>query len=180
MSRKGGIAGTPARNLAVQALSLAESVAVNTWLIGQHGHGYYPKKQRQSTENIDVGCTKNLMHHKKAFPSIEAAFDPAINVAYGAKYLAALHPETVLGLPLYITPHVPSSTSLIEGGSSGFGETSKPNTWNDAHRPTKEYELTARQSIGRDGLFGTAANDRKITSANRDTRRMNGHARRSV
>ena len=66
---------------------------------------YYPKKvatiaaakntQAVGVQNIDVSCMqKNLMHHKKAFPSIEAAFDPAINVAYGATYLTALHRET--------------------------------------------------------------------------------------
>ena len=57
---------------------------------------YYPKKaaaiaaakslQAEGVRNIDVDCMQiNLMHHKKAFPSIEAAFDPAINVAYGGE-----------------------------------------------------------------------------------------------
>ena len=49
----------------------------------------------ESVQNIDISCMQiNLMHHKKAFPSFEAAFDPAINVAYKAKYLAELHRET--------------------------------------------------------------------------------------
>ena len=63
---------------------------------------YYPNKaaaiaaakslQAEGVQNIKVGYMQiNLMHYKKAFPFIGAAFDPAINVAYGAKYLAALH-----------------------------------------------------------------------------------------
>lgn len=45
----------------------------------------------QGIRNIDVGCMQvNLFHHPDAFPSLAAAFDPAQNVAYAARFLAAL------------------------------------------------------------------------------------------
>jgi hypothetical protein len=45
--------------------------------------------------NIDVGCMQiNLGHHGEAFASLEEAFDPAINVAYGARFLRQLHEQT--------------------------------------------------------------------------------------
>ena len=51
--------------------------------------------QLRGIRNVDVGCMQvNLMHHGDAFESIEAALEPEINVAYGARYLAALHRET--------------------------------------------------------------------------------------
>lgn len=45
--------------------------------------------QRAGAKYIDVGCMQiDLHHHPKAFASLRDAFDPRINVAYGAKYLA--------------------------------------------------------------------------------------------
>lgn len=45
--------------------------------------------------NIDVGCLQiNLFHHPEAFLSLEEAFDPLANAAYGAVYLKALFMET--------------------------------------------------------------------------------------
>lgn len=42
--------------------------------------------------SIDVGCMQiNLRYHPDAFQTIEDAFDPATNVAYGAKFLSELH-----------------------------------------------------------------------------------------
>jgi len=38
--------------------------------------------------SIDVGCMQvNLKQHPKAFPTLEAAFDPATNIAYAGKFL---------------------------------------------------------------------------------------------
>ncbi len=51
--------------------------------------------RRAGRRNIDVGCVQvNLLHHPRAFASLERAFDPAANVAYGAGFLAALRAET--------------------------------------------------------------------------------------
>mgnify|MGYP003573569556 FL=1 len=44
--------------------------------------------QREGVTNIDVGCMQiNLHHHPQAFRTLNEAFDPARNVAYGAKVL---------------------------------------------------------------------------------------------
>jgi transglycosylase-like protein with SLT domain len=46
-------------------------------------------------ESIDVGCMQiNLKHHPDAFSSLDDAFDPAANVAYGADFLKSLHDQT--------------------------------------------------------------------------------------
>ncbi len=45
--------------------------------------------------SVDVGCMQvNLFHHPQAFGSLEAAFDPATNVAYAARFLRDLHART--------------------------------------------------------------------------------------
>lgn len=45
--------------------------------------------------NIDVGCMQiNLGHHPTAFTSLDEAFDPLRNVAYGARFLTQLRVET--------------------------------------------------------------------------------------
>ncbi len=45
--------------------------------------------------NIDVGCMQiNLAAHANAFDTLEHAFDPIANVAYGAKYLKIMHQRT--------------------------------------------------------------------------------------
>ena len=99
----------------LQALSLAESgrrddatrqMVAWPWTVMAEGEGrYYPTKQdavnavrqlkARGIRNIDVGCMQiNLLHHSDAFASIETAFEPQTNVAYGAAYLSALHRET--------------------------------------------------------------------------------------
>ncbi len=50
--------------------------------------------QARGVRNIDVGCMQvNLYHHPDAFESLEAAFDPAVNVAYAAEFLVDLRQE---------------------------------------------------------------------------------------
>jgi len=47
--------------------------------------------QRRGKVYVDVGCMQvDLRHHPNAFASLEEAFDPAANVAYGAQYLSGL------------------------------------------------------------------------------------------
>lgn len=47
------------------------------------------EKQGQGVTSIDVGCMQiNLKWHPEAFASLEEAFEPSINVAYGVDYLA--------------------------------------------------------------------------------------------
>lgn len=69
------------------------------WTVTAKGKGnFFPTRNQAVTfvyelmadgiENIDVGCMQiNLMHHADAFEDVESAFDPALNVAYGANYL---------------------------------------------------------------------------------------------
>ncbi len=64
------------------------------------GHFYESKadavtavKQFQAAgqRSIDVGCMQiNLVQHPAAFATLEEAFDPGVNVAYGASFLQAL------------------------------------------------------------------------------------------
>jgi len=73
------------------------------WTINVNGRGqYFDTKEAAVTEtrklldsgqrSIDVGCMQiNLRYHPNAFRSIEDAFDPALNVAYGAQFLTSLH-----------------------------------------------------------------------------------------
>lgn len=45
--------------------------------------------------NIDVGCMQiNLHYHPKAFASLDEAFDPDTNIAYGTKFLKELRMQT--------------------------------------------------------------------------------------
>jgi len=47
------------------------------------------------TRSVDVGCMQvNLLHHPAAFPDLDAAFDPATNVAYAVRFLRELHGRT--------------------------------------------------------------------------------------
>ena len=50
--------------------------------------------QTAGVSNIDVGCMQvNLHYHPDAFPSLEAAFDPAFNAAYAGQFLRRLRDE---------------------------------------------------------------------------------------
>jgi hypothetical protein len=51
--------------------------------------------QARGVRSIDVGCMQvNLLHHPQAFASLEAAFDPATNIAYAVRFLRELHART--------------------------------------------------------------------------------------
>jgi len=76
------------------------------WTVNAEGQGYYfeTKKdaiafvqelQSHGISVIDVGCMQvDLYYHPDAFASLDAAFDPATNVAYAAKFLNELKSET--------------------------------------------------------------------------------------
>lgn len=73
------------------------------WTINAEGQSYYFNSKaeaiaatrlllKQGTSSIDVGCMQvNLRYHPNAFKNLEAAFDPATNVAYGAEFLKQLY-----------------------------------------------------------------------------------------
>jgi len=51
--------------------------------------------QADGITSIDVGCMQiNLKHHGEAFATLEDAFDPTTNVAYGAEFLSSLKGQT--------------------------------------------------------------------------------------
>lgn len=76
------------------------------WTVHANGKGYYFKTKNEAINavksmqsagisNIDVGCMQiNLRYHGSNFKSLEEAFDPKKNVAYGAKFLKKLHNKT--------------------------------------------------------------------------------------
>ena len=76
------------------------------WTVNSQGDGRYfstaaeaiahvEALRRSGRRNIDVGCMQiNLMHHPDAFASLEEAFEPSHNVAYGARFLGQLRDET--------------------------------------------------------------------------------------
>jgi soluble lytic murein transglycosylase-like protein len=76
------------------------------WAINVEGQGHWFETkdeaiatvqalQARGVRSIDVGCMQvNLMHHPTAFATLDAAFDPATNAAYGARFLATLNRQT--------------------------------------------------------------------------------------
>ena len=51
--------------------------------------------QARGILSIDVGCMQiNLMYHPAAFQNLDAAFDPASNADYAARFLVSLHAGT--------------------------------------------------------------------------------------
>jgi hypothetical protein len=76
------------------------------WTVNAEGQGYYfetkndaiafvQELQAQGIGVIDVGCMQvDLYYHPDAFASLDAAFDPATNVAYAARFLNELKSET--------------------------------------------------------------------------------------
>ncbi len=72
------------------------------WTINVEGRGYIfktkaeaiqavEKFQRKGAKSIDVGIMQiNLLHHPEAFGNLHEAFDPQLNIAYGAKFLKQL------------------------------------------------------------------------------------------
>src|SRR5205085_2462466 len=90
----------------LSAISLAETgrpIGPNNqllpwpWTINVNGQGrYFETKEKalaetralmdQGQKSIDIGCMQvNLRYHPDAFQTLEDAFEPATNVAYGAQ-----------------------------------------------------------------------------------------------
>lgn len=76
------------------------------WTINAEGRAYYFKTKQEAIattqrlldggmRSIDIGCMQvNLRYHPDAFATLEEAFDPMKNVAYGADFLIRLHEQT--------------------------------------------------------------------------------------
>jgi soluble lytic murein transglycosylase-like protein len=75
------------------------------WTVNVEGKGYFFDTKREAVafvlkqiqagkESIDVGCMQvNLKHHPRAFKSIDQAFEPRINIAYGAEFLRSKYDQ---------------------------------------------------------------------------------------
>lgn len=73
------------------------------WTINAEGQSYYFETKaeaiaatkgllKEGMRSIDIGCMQvNLRYHPNAFANLEAAFDPATNVAYSAEFLKRLY-----------------------------------------------------------------------------------------
>ena len=107
-------AGTTAPGL-LAAIGLVESGRTDPrtkvrapwpWTVTAEGVGtFYPSKSAateavqalrgRGVGSIDVGCMQiNLLHHPKAFATLDDAFDPALNAAYAARFLKGLYART--------------------------------------------------------------------------------------
>lgn len=76
------------------------------WTINAEGKPYYFNSKAEAIaktqqlldggmRSIDVGCMQvNLRYHPNAFASLDDAFDPMMNVAYGAEFLMELRERT--------------------------------------------------------------------------------------
>jgi len=76
------------------------------WSFNAAGEGRYAATRAEAVaevqarlaagvRSIDIGCMQiNLLHHPDAFPSVDAGFEPAANVAYAVRFLRALHART--------------------------------------------------------------------------------------
>ncbi|MDA8050690.1 MAG: lytic transglycosylase domain-containing protein [Rhodospirillales bacterium] len=76
------------------------------WTVDANGDGHFYASKKEviaavrafqagGIRSIDVGCMQiNLLHHPHAFTSLEQAFDPPSNAAYGARFLRKLYAET--------------------------------------------------------------------------------------
>lgn len=63
----------------VQPESLSEALAI------------VRREKSRGAQLIDVGCMQiNLHYHRQEFPTLEAMFEPAANVAYAARFLKTL------------------------------------------------------------------------------------------
>lgn len=107
------VAGLPPRLL--HAIGVVESgrrdpksglVRPWPWTINVQGQGYFfdnesaavsavQALQEAGITSIDVGCLQiNLHYHPTAFSSLDQAFDPQANAAYGARFLRQLYGAT--------------------------------------------------------------------------------------
>jgi len=103
----------PARVLTAIALRESGRIDPDTgrarpwpWAINFEGVGHFydtkeaavaAVQQIQATgaQSVDVGCMQvNLMHHPNAFATLDEAFDPPHNAAYGGRFLQALFAAT--------------------------------------------------------------------------------------
>jgi hypothetical protein len=164
------------------------------WTVNAAGKGYYfdsktdaiaavAKFRSQGIQSIDVGCMQiNLHHHPEAFSSLQQAFDPERNIAYGAKFLrnnyvelqswkravAAYHSRTEsLGDGYFglVKKNWKRALELV-GGSSTYAQSAYMRAAEKSSAPTA---LPAAKDYNAND-FGTGA-----TTSSRQKRTMDGY-----
>jgi Transglycosylase SLT domain len=97
--------------------------------------------------NIDVGCMQiNLGYHSTAFASLDEAFDPPSNVAYGARFLRQLREETRSWA---------KATGRYHSADRDRGQAYRARVWRlwrDLRRGAGEAPLITEAAFVRDGL----------------------------
>ncbi|MDT7950830.1 MAG: transglycosylase SLT domain-containing protein [Acetobacteraceae bacterium] len=95
------------------------------WTINVEGAGYFFETksaviaavqalQANGKRSIDVGCMQvNLLHHPKAFATLDEAFDPGANARYAVRFLSALYLQT---------RDWPLATAMYHSSTPEFGE----------------------------------------------------------
>ncbi len=139
------------------------------WTINAEGIGHwYESKaeaiaavqalQARGVRSIDVGCMQvNLSFHPEAFASLDMAFDPMTNAAYGARFLQQLFNQTnawPLAAAAYhsFTPDVGADyATKVLGGLGGAGATG---------RQPDGHSREASPCVGTDVTFG----QRRVTA----------------
>ncbi|MGB0697534.1 MAG: transglycosylase SLT domain-containing protein [Rhodospirillaceae bacterium] len=124
------------------------------WTVMAEGRGRYFRTKaealnevlalkKRGIRNIDVGCMQvNLHFHGSKFRSLEAALDPASNVAYAVDFLTRLHRETGSWAKAVTRYH--SKTPEFAGRYAG--------------RIAKAWQEIAKTGSDRNAMFGLAAN----------------------
>jgi Transglycosylase SLT domain len=158
----------------LQAIGLTESgrvlkrgqTTVWPWTVNAAGEGHYFEskadaiafvegKLADGVESIDVGCMQiNLKHHPDAFASLEDAFDPATNAAYGADFLSSLHGQLNGWL---------AAARRYHSATPEKGEAYSERVLANWSGPAKEKELAAAEVS--DTSKGQAPADMQIASA---------------
>jgi soluble lytic murein transglycosylase-like protein len=75
------------------------------WTVNVDGAGYFFNSKKEAIDfvkrefakgasSVDIGCMQvNLKHHPDAFKSLDEAFEPRANIAYGAKFLRSKYEQ---------------------------------------------------------------------------------------
>lgn len=124
------------------------------WAVNVEGQSHYFDNKIQAVAfvkyqllagktNIDVGCMQiNLRAHPNAFKTIEHAFDPIKNVAYGAEFLRSKYDQ--LGNWVHAIAHYHSATEAL-GSKYSQDVVRIANNMNDYKFSLKSY--IAQQNI---------------------------------
>ena len=161
----------------LRAVSLAESGRWDEakrasfawpWTVTSGGPGqYFPDKasaiaavkqmQAQGVRNIDVGCMQvNLMHHGRAFATLEEAFDPVHNALYAGAFLKELRIERRSWSGAVAYYHSAEPTRGNAYSEKVFA------LWQNENQREFKAALAARQAI-----YASRAADRRAVLASR-------------